>query len=103
MNQRYQNSLVTDPNLYLTISATNLLVYTVRLLTFLNFLKLLLFNSQNASSTPWTNTTLCGVSGISTYNGRYTLLADSSFASFSSYMNNLSLSFSYDHAVAVFE
>jgi hypothetical protein len=45
----------------------------------------------------------CGDSVYSSYNGRPVLLASKTLISFVSYMNNLSLPFSWDEAVLLVE
>ena len=44
-----------------------------------------------------------GVQGNLVYNGRLTVLANSSWNQFVNSMNNMNLPFSFDHAVAVME
>ncbi len=58
---------------------------------------------QNSALTPWTNTSIVGVPGIPIYNGRSTVLANLSLAEFTSFMNNQSFSFTFDHAVGIME
>ena len=58
---------------------------------------------KNASSTPWTISSLVGVPGIPIYGGRETVLCNSSYQQFTNFMNNLSLPFTFDHAVAIME
>ena len=59
--------------------------------------------SQNPSDTPWTNQTISGVPGNTIYNNKKTILCNASLTQFANYMNNLSLPFQYDHAVAIME
>jgi hypothetical protein len=45
----------------------------------------------------------CNFIGAPIYNGRYTILCNSSLAQFTNFMNNLNLPFTYDYAIAVME
>ncbi len=62
---------------------------------------------NDASLTPWTNVSIVGVPGVSTFNNKTDLppaiLANSSLSEFISTMNNLApnLTFNYDYAVGV--
>ncbi len=59
---------------------------------------------QNESDTPWTDINKVGVAGFEiNSNVRMPVLASASFKQFSNVMNNLNLSFEYDHAVAIIE
>ena len=58
---------------------------------------------KDPSKTQWTNTTLCGVDGYPTYNGRTPILSTCSLSTFSNFMNTISssLPFSFDYAIAI--
>ena len=106
MNQRYQTTFERDPDLYLTISLTNVFIIKVSYLKkFLKFLKFNLFNilCQDPLITQWTNTTLCSVAGYPTYNGKTPILNNCVLTTFKNYMNSIAqkLPFTFDHAVAV--
>ena len=51
--------------------------------------------------TPWTDPTKVAVPGYATYSNRPTALCNLSMLYFQNYMNNLTLPFSFDSAVAV--
>lgn len=57
-----------------------------------------LFQTSQGEST-WTNTAVNGISGVPTYEGRQVLSSSKTLYAFRDYMNSLSLSFSYDHAI----
>lgn len=108
MNQRYQGTLANDPDLMLTISLTNVLIFNVDTKVFIFILIYVnyffnVFNFQDPTVTQWTNVSLCGVPGIPTYLGRTPLLNNCTAIYFGNYMNNIasSLPFSFDHAVAI--
>ena len=83
MNQRYQNSLINDPNLNIQISLTGIL--------FLN----------NQIETPWTNATY-RVDGIPIYKNKNTLVCNDAVSAFASAMSSrIYTNLTYDHAAAV--
>jgi hypothetical protein len=82
MNQRYQNSLINDSNLSITVSLTNILI------------------KDNPVDTPWTDASL-SVPGFPTYKNKATLGCASSVSTFATSMSNLNLTFEFDHAVAI--
>ena len=57
------------------------------------------------SLTPWTNTTLAGVPGWYSYNNNTgflpAILSDTSVKIFADEINNMSLDFTFDYAVAI--
>lgn len=55
------------------------------------------------NNTPWTNSSLVSVSGYQVYNGKRTVLSNTSWSLFANSMNNMNLSFTYDYAVAVMD
>ena len=84
MNQRFYNSLINDPDLMLTVSLANVLIF------------------NDDSLTPWTNTTLCGIPGVYQYKTYPpTISALCSVNEFANAINNLHLNFSFDYASAV--
>ena len=84
MNQRFYNSLINDPDLMLTVSLANVLIF------------------NDDSLTPWTNTTLCGIPGVYKYKTNPpTISAPCSVKEFANAINNLHLNFSFDYATAV--
>ena len=84
VNQHYQNSLSSDPDLRLSIKLRNFLFFT--------------------NYTSWTDNTKYGVAGQLTYNGKEVLIATQSLSAFSSYMEtNIALPFTYDMAVSLFK
>ena len=85
MNQRYQNSLINDPNLNIQISLTGIL--------FLN----------NQIDTPWTNESL-RVPGtpINNRTNKNTLVCNDAVYAFASAMSSgIYTNLTYDHAAAV--
>ena len=81
MNQRYQNSLINDPNLNIQISLTGIL--------FLN----------NQKDTPWTNESL-RVNGTPIFKNKNTLVCNDAVSAFASAMS-IYTNLTYDHAAAV--
>ena len=77
MNKRYSDSLVNDPNLRITISLKDILIW------------------NQINDTSWSDTT----SNQPTNKHRSTLQCNSAVAQFASSMSNLNLTF--DHAVAI--
>ena len=102
MNQRFQGSLVNDPDLFLTISLTNVLIITVNYFKYYNS-RLISLLFKEPKNTQWTNATFCAVAGYPTYNGKTPIVTSCSLGAFTNYMNSISssLPFDYDHAVGV--
>ena len=79
--------MVNDTELMLTISLANVLILS------------------DDSLTPWTDVSLVGVPGVSTYNNNQKLppaiLAPSSLRLFIDTMKSMNLPFKYDYAVSV--
>jgi hypothetical protein len=76
-----------------------LFVFVIKIiLTIIDFI-----TTKDPVDTPWTNSSLVGAAGYLTYNGKGTVLTNSSLASFTSVMNSRTFPFSFDHAVAVME
>ena len=83
MNQRYQNSLINDPNLNIQISLTGIL--------FLN----------NQIDTPWTHESL-RVNGTPIFKNKNTLVCNDAVSAFASAMSSgIYTDLTYDHAAAV--
>lgn len=82
INQRFQNTLQNDQNLMISVTLSNVLIL---------------------NNTPWTNPSLVSVTGYPLYNGKPTVLCNSSWSLFANSMNNMNLPFSYDYAVAVMD
>ncbi len=104
MNLRYQASLKNDPDLMITVSLTNVLIFKVNRKINFAWDQILPFDFlQDPKITQWTNTTLCGVPGYAIYGSKTPILSNCALSSFSSYMNSIAsyLPFSFDHAVAV--
>ena len=102
MNQRFQATLANDPDLKITISLTNVLIFKVFYLPV--YYKSIIFDSfKDPSITQWTNTTYCGVPNNPNFNGKIPILSNCSLSTFGNYMKSIEsyLKFSYDHAVAI--
>jgi hypothetical protein len=58
---------------------------------------------KEPSITQWTNTTLCGVPGYSSFGSAIPIMNSCSLSNFQNYMNSISssLPFTFDHAVAI--
>ena len=89
INLRFKNSLANDPDLMLTVSLANLLIF------------------NNDSLTPWTNVSLVGVTGYeySYYQNNtlygHAISATKSITQFADTINNMKLNFTFDYAVAI--
>ena len=51
----------------------------------------------------WTNPSVVGEAANPTYNGREVILMTPTLTAFKDYMNSLTLSFDYDHAIGLFK
>jgi hypothetical protein len=102
---RFSNSFAHDPDLYLSIRLTSILIYTVNILIFYVLNTYKKTNTKiiikNPVSTPWTNKTLVAVPGYPTFNGINTILASNGLNEFTKAMQSRSFPFRYDHAVAI--
>ena len=104
VNQRYLNSFSNDPELSLTVSLKNVLIYLVSFYLqgkIKNLIKCLKF--KDPSITQWTNATLVSIPSTPTFNNIPTVSNTVSLSLFADYMNNLPNNFSstYDYAVGV--
>jgi hypothetical protein len=79
MNKRYSDSLVNDPNLRITISLKDILIW------------------NQINDTSWSDTT----SNQPTNKHRSTLQCNSAVAQFATSMNNYNYNKTFDHAVAI--
>jgi hypothetical protein len=59
------------------------------------------FILKDPALTPWTNYSLVAVPGYQIYQNRQTALADVCWNLFATTMNNMSLPFTFDYAVAI--
>lgn len=84
INQRYQTTLATDADLRVNVVLTNFLFLT------------------DAASNAWNDRTKVGISNYQTHRGRDVVLASPTLNAFMAFMNKQTFSFSYDHAVALF-
>lgn len=82
VNQRYQVSLANDPDLRINVILTNFLFLT------------------QASEEQWLR--LSADPTYPTYNGKPTAVADKTAQNFANYIDNLKLSFNFDHAAGLF-
>ena len=89
INLRFKNSLANDPNLMLTVTLANVLIF------------------DNDSLTPWTNINLVGVTDYeySYYQNNpqygHAISANASITQFANVVNNMQLNFTFDYAVAI--
>ena len=89
INLRFKNSLANDPDLMLTVSLANLLIF------------------NDDSLTPWTNVSLVRATNYeySYYqnNSKYghAISANKSITQFADTINNMKLNFTFDYAVAI--
>jgi hypothetical protein len=89
INSRYQASLATDPDLMLTVSLANVLIF------------------NDDSLTPWTNISLVGVADYPYlyYQNNsifgYAISSTDSINLFANVINNMALNFTFDYAVAI--
>ena len=89
INLRFKNSLAYDPDLMLTVSLANVLIFNDDFLT------------------PWTNASLVGVTGYeySYYqnNSKYghAISAKNSITQFADVITKMQLNFTFDYAVAI--
>ena len=51
----------------------------------------------------WTNPSIVGEAANPTYNGRDVILMTYTLTAFKDYMNSLTLSFDFDHAIGLFK
>jgi hypothetical protein len=51
----------------------------------------------------WTNPSVVGEAANPTYNGREVILMTPTLTAFKDYMNSLTLSFDFDHAIGLFK
>ena len=51
----------------------------------------------------WTNPSIVGEAANPTYNGRDVILMTPTLTAFKDYMNSLTLSFDFDHAIGLFK
>ena len=107
VNQRYQNSMMNDPTLRLTIKLTNFLFLIVCFYSILNFddLQILKFCLiiQETKDSEWTNSSLVGDEHFMSFEGKDVIVTDRSLKYFASYMNSKNFSFQYDHAIGLFK
>jgi hypothetical protein len=89
INARYQASLASDPDLMLTVSVANILIF------------------NDDSLTPWTDVSLVDVDDYSFpyYLNNpifgYAISANKSINLFANVINNMKLNFTFDYAVAI--
>ena len=88
INLRFKNSLANDPDLMLTVSLANLLIF------------------NDDSLTPWTNVSVVGVSNDFLYYQNnpqygYAISATKSITQFADVINNMKFNFTFDYAVAI--
>ncbi|CAF0922549.1 unnamed protein product, partial [Brachionus calyciflorus] len=84
INQRFTNSLVTDPDLRIFIVLKNFLFLT------------------NAQDLTWLNINNVGEPGYPTYENKEVVLTGKTLNAFTTFMNSKNFEFTYDHAVALF-
>ena len=58
---------------------------------------------KTETDSQWASTQLHGVPGVPTYNGKPVVLAENVLDALRNYVNSLTLSFTFDHAVGFFE
>ncbi|RNA04998.1 A disintegrin and metallo ase with thrombospondin motifs 3-like [Brachionus plicatilis] len=84
VNDKYQNSMTTDPDLRISIKLVHILILT------------------DPDVATWTRADIVGDTDVTHYNGRQVVLADETLNEFGNFLQGLTIDFDYDHAVGVF-
>ncbi|RNA00332.1 A disintegrin and metallo ase with thrombospondin motifs 1, partial [Brachionus plicatilis] len=84
VNDKYQSSMTTDPDLRISIKLVHILILT------------------DPDVATWTRADIVGDTDVSHYNGRQVVLADETLNEFGNFLQGLTIDFDYDHAVGVF-
>ncbi|RNA34108.1 ADAM family mig-17-like [Brachionus plicatilis] len=83
VNQKFQNSLATDPDLRINVRLTNILV------------------ASNAKESIWTDRSHVGDPSFPIYGNREVIIIGKALSKLGSYLNSLELNFEFDHAVGI--